>query len=178
MRIVYHHNIGQTGYTPPRALRKNSERSFTIVMDNIPNHDQAIHTLIPAMRNGAALETAVEMQIGVAIVHPNEQFVRRTGVRLATAALQTELVKIIGVVFIPDGRMVIHYELNNIQFSIIIHGTGRAQLADGAADAVVAAVRGDWLEASRAASRATIPVETEPTDETWAATHVPPALKE
>lgn len=150
MKLVYHFNIGASGHTPPRHERHRSDRSFTIVAENIPTQEEALRGLLPAMINPKG-DTMIEMPLGAVVVHPSEQFARKEGVKRAEDAKHTRLVKLLAAVFVPDGRMILHYSLNEVPFVIQVLKGGRPMIDDDNARALLHAERGDWLEEKRKA---------------------------
>lgn len=147
MKLVYHYNIGSDGNLPPKRERRQMERSYTIVVDNIPSVEEAGRVIVPTMTNGKGT-TMIEMSIGVVIVHPNEQFDRKVGLRRAEEAKTPMLVEIKGI-GVNNNQMSLLCGLNGLDFVLLVHDGNRPAITKKSADVLVYAVRGDWLELSR-----------------------------
>jgi hypothetical protein len=155
MKLTYHYNIGADGKLPNRLQRHKMERSFTLMVDNIPTQEEAVKTLLPAMGNPQG-KLYINMPLAATIVNPNEQFDRKLGRKRAEEGLAATLVEVFAVSFWPNATMELHLMLGDVPVTIKVLKSGRPVIDDENARFMMFAIRGDWLAKSRAEAKAGI----------------------
>lgn len=123
MNLVHHFHPYQTQNMPPRRIRRNSERPYTLIVEAVPDRAQLI-ALSQRMTEGQASQ-AVAMRFGWAICHWKDEFSRKKGTETARGKLLTELVYVDTVTVRKDGVITFGFNLYEHDHVIALSKSGR-----------------------------------------------------
>lgn len=92
MKFIYHSSFGSK--TPDRHQRRNLRRAGTVVID-APEMAVMVDAAVKFITSGR--HPVVEVGIGIATVHPDDQFSKKKGIETAEKNSQTVVFKVLNL---------------------------------------------------------------------------------